>query len=135
MALAMAALEVLFYMKVLSSMGYEFEGNDGSELQTKNPEAHSLAHNHGPVKVATNSKSAFDLCHRDSAGQYSRHVERKHFKMREVRAAGKVNLTLVPTTENTADMFTKILDRVPFEKHRAVVMNLPAGGSVALRGL
>ena len=133
MALATAALEVLFLIKVLTSTGYEFESDDGAELQTKNPEAHSLVYNHGPVEVCTDSKSAFDLCHREGAGQFSRHVERKHFKMREVRAAGKVNLTLIPTSENSADMFTKVLDRIPFEKHRAVVMNLQAGGSVALR--
>ena len=133
MALATAALEVLFLIKILTSSGYDFEGEDEAELQTKNPEAHALVYNHGPVEVCTDSKSAFDLCHREGAGQFSRHVERKHFKMREVRAAGKVNLTLIPTAENSADMFTKILDRIPFEKHRAVVMNLQAGGSVALR--
>ena len=31
------------------------------------------------------------------------------------------------TKENTADLFTKVLDRQPFEKHRKVVLNLPGG--------
>ena len=50
--------------------------------------------------------------------------------MRELRGAGKVTVRYVPTDENTADIFTKILDRQPFEKHRKrVVLNLPAGSA------
>ena len=30
----------------------------------------------------------------------------------------------VPTDDNTADLFTKVLTRQPFEKHRRRVMNL-----------
>ena len=29
----------------------------------------------------------------------------------------------IPTDENTADLFTKVLKRKPFEKHRKVVLN------------
>ena len=47
--------------------------------------------------------------------------------MRELRGAGVVKVDYVPTDENTADLFTKILGRQPFEKHRKVVMNLAAG--------
>ena len=32
----------------------------------------------------------------------------------------------VPTEENEADLYTKILARAPFEKHRAKVMNSKA---------
>ena len=49
--------------------------------------------------------------------------------MRELRGAGVVTVTYVPTDENTADLFTKILGRQPFEKHRKVVLK------VALLGL
>ena len=50
--------------------------------------------------------------------------------MRELRGAGKVQVKYIPTDENTADIFTKILTRQPFEKHRKVVLNLPAGGGL-----
>ena len=46
------------------------------------------------------------------------------FKMRELRGAGEVVLEHMPGTENPADLFTKILSRQPFEKHRKVVLNL-----------
>ena len=47
--------------------------------------------------------------------------------MRELRGAGVVTVKYVPTDENTADLFTKILGRQPFEKHRKVVLKLPGG--------
>ena len=34
-----------------------------------------------------------------------------------------------PSDENTADLFTKVLKRQPFEKHRKVVLNSSAGES------
>jgi hypothetical protein len=36
-----------------------------------------------------------------------------------------VKLVLVPTADNSADMFTKALDDKTFHKHCATVMNLP----------
>ena len=52
------------------------------------------------------------------------------FKMRELSGAGTVKVKYVHTDQNTADIFTKILGRQPFEKHRSVVMNLPAGNGL-----
>ena len=43
--------------------------------------------------------------------------------MRELRGANFVTVSYIPTEDNPADLFTKILTRVPFEKHRAFVMN------------
>ena len=81
----------------------------------------------GPVEVETDNKGAYDLCHRYTSAQHSRHIERKLYKMRELRGAGKVTVKYLETKENTADLFTKVLDRQPFEKHRKVVLNLPGG--------
>ena len=65
------------------------------------------------------------MCHRYTSAQNSRHVDRKLFKMRELRGAGEVTVDYVPTDDNPADLFTKILSRQPFEKHRKTVLNLP----------
>ena len=54
------------------------------------------------------------------------HTTTKH-KMRELRGAGRVTVRHIPGEENPADLFTKILGRQPFEKHRKTVMNLPGG--------
>ena len=44
--------------------------------------------------------------------------------MREMRGAGIVTVTHVPTDINPADIFTKILSRQLFEQHRRTVLNL-----------
>ena len=102
-ALADCAIELLYVMSVLRFIGYDISG---------------------PVSVETDNKGAYDLCHRYSSAQHTRHIDRKLFKMRELRGARLVDVKFVPTDDNSADMFTKILTRQPFEKHRRTVMNL-----------
>ena len=57
-------------------------------------------------------------------------MDRKLFKMRELRGAGTVVVRHIPGETNPADLFTKILARQTFEKHRKVVMNLPGDTGV-----
>ena len=65
-----------------------------------------------------------------TSAQNSRHVDRKLFKMRELRGAGVVRVRHIPGESNPADLFTKIRTRQPFEKHRKYVMNLPGNSGV-----
>ena len=51
--------------------------------------------------------------------------------MRELRGADFVKVSHVPTELNPADLFTKVLSRQEFEKHRRVILNLPAAEAVA----
>ena len=102
MALAACALEVLFFKGILAAMGEEID------------EA---------IDVFTDNKAAHDLCHRHSSGQHSRHVDRKMYKMRELRGSGVVNVLKIDGAKNPADLFTKPLTRQPFEEHRKTVMN------------
>ena len=81
------------------------------------------------IEACTDSKAAYDLCHRFTSAQNSRHVDRKLFKMRELRGAGRVVVKHIPGETNPADLFTKILSRQPFEKHRSFVMNLPGNAA------
>ena len=76
------------------------------------------------IKCFTDNKGAYDLCHRFTSAQNSRHIDRKLFKMRELRGAGVVTVAHVGTEFNPADIFTKILTRQPFEKHRKTILNL-----------
>ena len=77
------------------------------------------------VKVYTDSKSAHDLCHRFTMAQNSKHIDRRMYKMRELRGSGLIDVHHIAGDANPADMYTKILSRQLFEKHRKVVMNLP----------
>ena len=109
-ALCDNAVELLHVLALLSSLGQEMTE---------------------PVEVCTDSKAAYDLCHRFTSAQNSRHVDRKLFKMRELRGSGLVTIKHIPGETNPADLFTKILSRQPFEKHRKFVLNLPAGSAVS----
>ena len=67
-ALADCAIELLHIIEVVGFLGHEVSG---------------------PVEVSTDSKAAYDLCHRFTSAQNSRHIDRKMFKMRELRGAGR----------------------------------------------
>lgn len=54
----------------------------------------------------------------------------KLFKMRELRGAGECEVRHIPTEVNSADIFTKILSRQLFERHRRRVLNLTGGEEV-----
>ena len=45
-------------------------------------------------------------------------------KMRQMRGAGSVKVSLVVGDTNPADLFTEILSKQLFEKHRRFVLNL-----------
>ena len=51
--------------------------------------------------------------------------------MRELRGAGMVTVEHIPTEENPADIFTKILSRQVFERHRRSVLNVTGGQAPA----
>jgi hypothetical protein len=102
-ALADCAIELLYIIGLLLFLGHEID------------EA---------IEVYTDNKAAYDLCHRFNSAQNSRHIDRKLFKMRELRGLGVVTVAHVPTAENPADLFTKVLDKQPFDKHRKTVHNL-----------
>ena len=102
-ALADCAIELLYIRMLLEFVGFRVSG---------------------AVLVETDSKGAHDLCHRFTSAQHTRHIDRKLFKMRELRGARLVEVKHLGTDENSADMFTKCLTRQPFEKHRKTVMNL-----------
>ena len=107
-ALAECAIELIYVRSLLAFIGHVQDG---------------------PIEVATDNKGAYDLCHRFTSAQNSRHIDRKLFKMRELRGAGEVVVRHIPTADNCADLFTKILSRQPFEKHRKEVLNLSGDGT------
>ena len=104
-ALADCAIELIYMMSLLGFIGFVVKT---------------------PIVVETDNKGAYDLCHRYTSAQHTRHIDRKLFKMRELRGAEMVSVRHIPDPENTADMFTKILSRQPFEKHRKTTMNTAA---------
>ena len=66
-----------------------------------------------PIEVFTDNMAAYDLCHRFTLAQNSRHIGRKLFKMRKLRGNGLVTVSHIPTKSNPADLFTNVLDKQP----------------------
>ena len=130
MALASLALDMMYVMNVLMHLGVRFD--DMPEASARDPESLAIINKvhaemqAGVPEANTDSKSAHDLCHRNSAGSSTRHVERRVFKMRELVGARKINLVLVRTAEMWADFLTKLVDLSTFERCRSKLMNLPA---------
>lgn len=131
MALSSLALDMLYVQRVLGHLGVEFE--EEPVASTTDPEAHALINRvsktwAGIPTAETDSKSAHDLCYRNSAGPSTRHVERRVFKMRELNRTKKVKVGLVPTHLMYADVLTKVLDIQAFRRCRSALMNLEAVG-------
>jgi hypothetical protein len=134
MGLGATAPEVLHTMSIMEACGFEFTYNTPAAIcmSAQHKEAHKLLHTkmeyfrHGPVDVHTDSKGAYDLCHREGPGKNSRHIERRVYKMRELRGLNKVAVRLIPTHENPADILTKPVDAKTFHAHRHTLMNLAA---------
>ena len=130
MALAQLALELLYVRGLLAHLGHEFITEQLS-VATKDPEAHRQVHAvgdimHGPTTIGVDNSGAHSLCNRTTNGKNSRHVERKVYKMRELRREGIVKLVLVGTKDMDADIMTKHVDDATFERHRATILNLGA---------
>ena len=53
----------------------------------------------------------------------TKHIERRHLKIRELVEEMVVRPEFVPTDENVADIMSKPLGRVKFEKFRKVLLN------------
>ena len=63
------------------------------------------------------------MCWRTSAGNQTKHVARRIFKMREMRCGGKVHRHHCDGEINPADMLTKPLQRQKLERFASYAMN------------
>ena len=76
-----------------------------------------------PTVIDVDNKAVYDVSRNYSATKNLRHLDRRAFRIREYTFTSVVAARLVRTTENWADMFTKVLDRGPFLKFRRLVLN------------
>ncbi len=63
-----------------------------------------------PIEAFTENNAEYDLCHRFTSAQNSRHIDaRKLFKMRELRGNGLVMVSHIPTESNPRTSSRKTL--------------------------
>ena len=69
---------------------------------------------------------AIDLAYNPEHHQRTKHIERRHFFIREAVERGEIRVPFVRTDENIADFFTKPLASKRFFALRDKIMNVPS---------
>ena len=82
----------------------------------------------GPTPMKVDAQNVLTITHDFVSSKQTRHIARRELIVREREVEGHIRLDKVPSEDNLADMFTKALDRLPFEKLRKGVMNILASG-------
>ena len=102
MAASLAALEAVFLRGILKEM---------QALQAD------------PTVIGVDNQGAIALSKNYVSNSRTKHIERRHLKIRELVEELKVKPEFLPTNDNPADMMTKPLGRAKFEEFRRFVMN------------
>ena len=77
-----------------------------------------------PTVLSTDNKAARDLSYNPEHYGRSKHIERRHFFVRDMVESHEIVVPLVNTQDNDADLFTKPLPPKRFKYLRRRVMNL-----------
>ena len=79
----------------------------------------------GPSTLSTDSKSARDVSYNPEHHDRMKHVERRHFFVRDMVESFEIEVPFVPTDKNPADFFTKpVKNATRFRELRNAVMNI-----------
>jgi hypothetical protein len=76
-----------------------------------------------PTVLGVDNQGAIALAKSYISNSRTKHIERRHLKIRELVEEMVVRPEFVPTDENVADIMSKPLGRVKFEKFRKVLLN------------
>ena len=76
-----------------------------------------------PTVLHVDNQGAIALAKNYISNSRTKHIERRHLKIRELVEEFKVRPEFIPTEENVADIMTKPLGRRRFEKLRRILMN------------
>jgi len=87
----------------------------------------------GPTSLATDNSGARDLSYNPEHHERVKHVDRRHFWVRELVETGLIAVPYVNTSDNLADFFTKPLAAKGFFSLRNVLMNVKRGSASLAR--
>ena len=102
MAASMAALEVVFLRGLLTDFGC-------SQKE--------------PTKLSIDNQGAVALAKNYISNSRTKHIQRRHLKIRELVEELVVRPEFVPTDENVADILTKPLGKDRFKKLRKMILD------------
>ena len=75
-----------------------------------------------PVSVAVDNTAARNLAYNPEHHERTKHIDRRHFYIRELVEEGRITVPFVRSADNLADFFTKPLAPAPFVAFRDRVM-------------
>jgi hypothetical protein len=78
----------------------------------------------GPTVLYLDNSAAIDLAHDPVHHASAKHIKRRELFIRELVADNVIKPIYVKTADNTADIFTKPLDRKVFQKHRDKLLGI-----------
>ena len=73
----------------------------------------------GSVEILEDNQSAIAMAKNSVGHKRIKHIDIRHHFIRETVQAGTINLSYCPTADMLADIFTKKLPRIQFEKLRS----------------
>ena len=82
-----------------------------------------------PLSIHVDNQGAIDLAYNPEHHQRTKHIERRHFFIREAVERGEIRVPFVKTDANIADFFTKPLSSKRFFTLRDKIMNVPSRSS------
>ena len=86
-----------------------------------------------PVELKMDNRSAIDVAYNPEHHTRMKHVERRHFFVRELVEDHKIRVTFVTTVKNIGDFFTKPLPARSFFPMRDTIMNVPRASATGGR--
>ena len=81
-----------------------------------------------PTRIFMDNSGVLALSRDFASSSKTRHIERKHFAVRDSQSKGFINTIKVASADNWADLFTKVHTRQPFEKFIRSIMNIARVG-------
>ena len=104
MAASEASKEAIYLDRLLKELGYR-TGND-------------------PIHLSLDNKAAIDSSYNPENHARTKHIERRHYFIRELVEMNQIVVPYVPSDENLADFFTKPLKAARFYPMRNKIMNI-----------
>jgi hypothetical protein len=111
MAASESAKEAVYLQEFLSELGEVFDA---------------------PIELAMDNTGGIDLAYNPEHHQRTKHIQRRHFFLRELVEEHRLTVPYVNTVDNLADFFTKALKPATFFLLRDRIMNVrPRTGDAA----
>ena len=104
MAASIGALEAVYLRTLLTDLGMPVEF---------------------PTELYVDNSGAIDWAHDHTTTDRTKHIERRHLKIRELVEDAAIRVKFIGSTDNVADIFTKPLEKKEFLKLRAKLLNEP----------